>query len=225
MSWFRWGNGHLPDWKRIERVGLWLRGESELQIDNLALVDDDPARGAALNAEDVISLAFGDKPNLQRKTGTQAIVASDAQDMQADQLVEHLEKVAATLDADLPELGSGPPAVLLVFGSDDDYRGFSPRLGAKLGADAPPPKSDGYTLHGVATAAWSPRYGTLRPVYTHEFVHAYLIPRLGFDNQGDWLHEGLAARTQLRFHPQPGFDRIVLALAWQSPRRGLRWRR
>ena len=38
-----------------------------------------------------------------------------------------------------------------------------------------------------------------------------MIPRLGFDNHGDWLHEGLAARTQLHFHPQPGFDKIVRA--------------
>lgn len=211
LKWFRWGQGHLPDWKHVDRVGVRLRGAAELQLDDLRLVDDDPQYGAALEPADVIELAFGDQRSVRRKDGPHAVVAGDAPELDAAQLADHLEKVAAKLAADLPELKEGPPGVLLVFGKDDDYRQFTPRLGAKLGADAPLPKSDGYTLLGVATAAWNPRYGTLRPVYTHEFVHAYLIPRLGFDNHGDWLHEGLAARTQLHFHPQPGFDKIVRA--------------
>jgi len=210
LHWFRWGQGRLPDWEHVDRLGVWLRGPSDLQIDGLALVDDDAERGAALAPADVIDLAFKVSPREVRKGASpHAVVAGDAPELDAKQLAEHLEQVAKALDDELPEFSEGPPAVLLVFANDDDYRAFTPRLGERLGAEAPAPQSDGYTLHGVATAAWNPRYGTLRPVYTHEFVHAYLIPRLGYDNHGDWLHEGLAARTQLRFHPQPGFEKIV----------------
>ncbi len=210
LHWFRWGPGRLPEWSHADRLGLWLRGPTDLQIDKLALVDDDAERGAALAPADVIELAFKDSPRELRKSERpHAVVAGDAPDLNAAQLADHLEQVAGSLDDEFPELAEGPPAVLLVFAKDADYRAFTPRLGERLGAEAPAPQSDGYTLHGVATAAWNPRYGTLRPVYTHEFVHAYLIPRLGYDNHGDWLHEGLAARTQLKFHPQAGFEKIV----------------
>jgi hypothetical protein len=211
LPWFRWSTGRVPSWGASERLGLWLRGAAELQVDGIALVDEDQARGAALRPDDAIELAFAgiEADRLRRKSGPHVVLASDAPELDPAQLAGHLDQVAAAVDADLPELGSGPPAVLLVFGDEQSYRSFTPRLAERLGGQAPPPASDGFTVLGIATSCWSPRHGTHRPVYTHEFVHSYLIPRLGFDNHGDWLHEGLAVRYQLRFHPQPGFERIV----------------
>ena len=62
---------------------------------------------------------------------------------------------------------------------------------------------------GVATSSWNPRYGSLRPVYTHEFLHVLLSSRWNLQNQGDWLQEGLATRYQLRFHPQNNISEII----------------
>jgi hypothetical protein len=166
-----------------------------------------------MRPDDAIELAFAgvEADRVHRQSGRHVVLASDAPELDPAQLAGRLDQVAAAIDADLPELGPGQPAVLVVFGDQQAYRNFTPRLAERLGGHAPPPASDGFTVLGIATSAWSPRHGTFRPVYTHEFVHSYLITRLGFDNHGDWLHEGLAVRYQLRFHPQPGFERIVRA--------------
>ncbi|MDQ3621808.1 MAG: hypothetical protein M3463_04865 [Verrucomicrobiota bacterium] len=111
---------------------------------------------------------------------------------------------------DLPFLEeSSDLAPLLVFSSRDAYRAFPARLAAKLNAEATVPRAGGFTVFGIATSFWDPEQGSLRPVYTHEFVHALLSDRLRLDNRGEWLHEGLASRYQLRFHPQENFGAIV----------------
>jgi hypothetical protein len=64
-------------------------------------------------------------------------------------------------------------------------------------------------VQGVATSFWDPRQGTLRPVFTHEFMHALLSATLHLDNTSEWLQEGLAAHYQLRFHPQDNIRAVV----------------
>ena len=56
---------------------------------------------------------------------------------------------------------------------------------------------------------WSEKFGTLRPVYTHEYVHALITKTLFLPSQGSWLHEGLASHVQIHFHPQPNLRDIV----------------
>ena len=104
------------------------------------------------------------------------------------------------------------PAVpaLLVFAEERAYRGFPRRLAKLFACASGAPRSSGYTLHGIATSYYDPNYGTLRPVYTHEFIHSLVALQTGIPNHGQWLHEGLAVRYQLRFHPQADLRAIVL---------------
>ena len=66
-------------------------------------------------------------------------------------------------------------------------------------------------MHGISASSWDDKLRTLRPVYTHEFVHGQLSRGIRLPSRGDWLHEGLASRYQLQFYPQQGFAAIVKA--------------
>lgn len=78
-------------------------------------------------------------------------------------------------------------------------------MAARGGAQAAAPRASGFTFLGIATSSWHPRFGTLRPVYTQEFVHAQLSAVLDLDNRNEWFQEGMATRLQLKFHPEAGF--------------------
>jgi hypothetical protein len=101
------------------------------------------------------------------------------------------------------------PATLLVFRTEAQYAAFTPRLGLRYQATAPRPQSGGYTILGNATSYWDELQVTLRPVYTHEFVHSVLTRGAALGNSGEWLQEGLAVHYQLKYHPQANFREIV----------------
>ena len=51
------------------------------------------------------------------------------------------------------------------------------------------------TMHGISTSYWDPRFGTFRPVFTHEFVHSLLAHGAVLSNHSEWFHEGEAQRS------------------------------
>ena len=73
-----------------------------------------------------------------------------------------------------------------------------------------PPDSGGYHVLGIAASYWDEAHGTLRPVYTHEFVHS-AVTYLGLQGSSgsDWFQEGIANLFQVRTHPQPGLSAII----------------
>jgi hypothetical protein len=73
-----------------------------------------------------------------------------------------------------------------------------------------PPKADGFTFMGCATGSWKESYGTLRPTYTHEFVHALIARAALLQNRTEWFQEGLANHYQLLLHPQQGLGDVVM---------------
>lgn len=218
FKWTRWSPGRIPRWDKVNRLGIFFRNAADLHVDSFALADEPPPSGPGdrpvLTPADVATLAFGPaaaEPDRVRIVTADGItVITDAPDCDAGRLRDHLAKVAAAVQADLPF--AAPPAnpvMLVVFAAEDRYRKFPVVMAERLGAAAAPTAASGYTVQGVATSFWDPRQGTLRPVFTHEFVHALLSATLHFDNTSEWLQEGLATHYQLRFHPQADIRAVV----------------
>lgn len=222
LRWFRWGNT-VPQWEQTERLGVRFREPANVVLDSIS-VDVGEPRSAYLGREELARLAFGES-RLQPEPGNSAntdpppwveaendhvSILSNAPSLDAAQLAGHLESVAAAIRQDFPFLDPpGRKPVLLVFANQQQYREFTPRLAEQLGATAIRPDSGGYTLHGISTSSWDPRHGTLRPVYTHEYLHGYIAHAARLANRGEWVHEGLATFYQLRFHPQVDVAKIV----------------
>jgi hypothetical protein len=218
FKWTRWSRSRIPRWEKVNRLGIYFRDAADVLVDSFGLADDPPANGPddkpVLTPQDVATLAFGaaaaDPGQVRIVTADGITVITDAPDCEAEALRAHLAKVAAAVKADMPF--ADPPAnpvMLVVFAAEDRYRRFPVAMGERLGASAAPTRAGGYTLQGVATSFWDPRHGTLRPVFTHEFVHAWLSATLHLDNSSEWFQEGLAAHYQLRFHPQDNIRAVV----------------
>ncbi len=128
-----------------------------------------------------------------------------------EKLATHLEAVGKKIQQTL-QLSDPPQALptLIVFSTQQSYQKFPPQFAKSLGSVAEPPRSQGLTFQGIATSYWEPKIGTLRPVYTHEFVHSYLAHAVSIQNQGGWFQEGLASYFQILFHPQANLPQIVM---------------
>jgi len=224
LKWTRWSTSRIPRWQNVDRAGIFFRDKAELILDSFALDDDPPVNQPdelpLPTPADIAAVAFaGPEPatppalppavRVARRAGS--VVVTDVAELEIDRLLEHLETVEAAVRRDLPfARKSTAPVVLVVFADEADYKAFPPALAARVGAQAAPAPASGFTFLGIATSSWHPRFGTLRPVYTHEFVHAQLSAALHLDNRNEWFQEGMATRQQLTFHPEPGFGAGVL---------------
>jgi hypothetical protein len=213
LRWFRWADGRVPQWDKIERFQFWFREESHLSIDSVAARDDSAELSADLTVADFVPIAFPNESPKKVKTvrTDEAVLVTNAIELDTEELSVHLLGVATEIRKELPFLPQprSPPFVI-VFATPVEYREFHVRLAKQFGGTGQPPTSDGYTFHSIATSSWDMKQGSLRPVYTHEFTHA-LLSRAALlpDGAGDWVQEGLASLFQLRFHPQDGFPKIV----------------
>ena len=219
FRWTRWSPARIPRWKKVNRLGLFFRDAADVFVDSFTLADEPPPNGPeekpVLNPHDVATFGFGaaaaDPDKVRIGRADEITVITDARDCEIDKLLQHLGNVASAVKADLPfAAAAASPVTLLVFAEEDQYKEFPVKLAERLGAQAGPAMSSGFTVQGIATSSWDPRHGTLRPVYAHEFVHALLSATLDLDNKGEWLQEGLASHYQLRFHPQANFRAIVI---------------
>ena len=213
LKWCRWASGRIPRWSNADRMGIWLRDEANIVIDSLEVTKGAGERPAELTVSDLRSLAFPNAADDEVTIieGKEVVLLSNAPKLNAKQLDEHLSKVAAMVRQDLGLPRPVIKPVLIIFETETEYRDFPPRLGDKLNSIAERPGSGGYALHGVASAAWNEQFGTLRPVYTHEFVHSLLARSSGIPNKREWFQEGVANYYQIRFHPQQNLKQIVLA--------------
>lgn len=211
LRYFRWRSpGRIPDWGDVEVLSIRFRDAADLVVDDVRVEDEETGPGAAIPLAELSAVAFPDGHAVRTSNGAEVEILTDAPELDLELLRRHLDDVQAMLRRLLPSLGRPAiPPRLVVFRSDADYRAFTPRFASRFAAAAGPPRSAGFTLCGVATASWSDAYGTLRPTYTHEFVHSWLARAAGLQNQGEWLQEGLASHVQLAFHPQANFDALV----------------
>jgi hypothetical protein len=218
LKWVRWSATRVPRWDKVDRLGIFFRDAAEVVVDSFSLTDDPPQNGPenkpVPSPEDIARLAFGDAAadtdRVRIDRADDIAVITDAPDCEVDTLLEHLGTVAAAVQADMPFAGSPTNLVMLVvFAEEDRYQEFPVKLSERLGAQSAPITSSGYTVQGIATSSWHPRHGTLRPVFSHEFIHALLSATLQLENKGEWFQEGLASHYQLRFHPQANMRSVV----------------
>lgn len=212
LSAMRWGDQRAPRWDKVKNLVLFVRQQSELWIDSLWLSAGANKEASELAGPRLARLAFpqSDAARVAVVRRERVELISDCARIDAEKLADHLQSVAETVlkQLALPEQ-EGLRGTLIVFDRDSDYRQFVPRLGAYWNAQAAEPQSGGFTVQAIATAAYSEQHGTLRPVFTHEFIHSLLARALRISNRGEWLHEGLANYYQLRSHPQENIAEIV----------------
>lgn len=212
LKWFRWGNGRVPRWDRVLRLGLRFRAAARLDLAAVSAVEGADGEGPELTAQDLGALAFpGHAPDAiiaARRDGV--AVLTNCRELDGERLAAHLAAVRDAFYLDFPFLARpAVPAWLIVSSTVADYEGFTLRFAERLDGVAAPPKANGFTVQGIATSSWDPKQGTLRPVYTHEFVHALLGAAALLQNRGEWVQEGLATHYQTRFHPQADLERLV----------------
>lgn len=212
LNWFRWETGRVPLWNEMKHFAIRTRGPAGFAIDDISLIDRDPAAGADYTVQQLAELAFGkDAPNVRIHADDSKWILTNQPELDMEKLASHLETVrkAVTSELKLPE--ASRPARVIVFADREQYAAFIPRFGEKLGAQAAKPQSTGYHLQGIALSFWDPEFGTLRPVVTHEFVHSILSNyALTDSSHSDWWQEGVANTYQLRWHPQANFNELVV---------------
>lgn len=212
LRFMRWGNLKAPNWDKVEFLGIYFRDKADLLIDNVAFLKG-TGKNALLSANEMSAIAFPDKEAHELKIlDTPDIrVISDAPDLDLDVLTKHLEKFVSSFKKDFPFVKNpaGFPT-LLIFKDKKDYQKFTPRFAAMLSAGGAKPTSGGYTFMGIAQSYWSSKYGTKRPVYGHEFLHAYIELATSLpSSSGDWVQEGIANYYQTKIHPQANLKSII----------------
>ena len=213
LNQFRWGKGRVPSWKEVSRFSFWFPANSSLSIDSIAVSTTPHPNAAYLSMHDLRAIAFPDTEDtdIQLTSTERVALISDTRELECQRLAQHLTTVAEAVSNDFPFLEPSTRLPrLLIFANQQSYRNFSPRLAATLHAKALPPASDGFTIRGIATSFWDKSQGTLRPVYTHEYIHALLTESFRLPPRGDWFHEGLATYYQLKYHPQENLSKMVL---------------
>ena len=210
LRWMRRSPGRIPEWKQISRLGIYFRNPGSLWVDSIRLHDKSDELGTSLTAEDLNQIAFpdGTADTIAESDGIRLISSVSALDRQ--QLFEHLSKVREELKEGFAANKNSPVVTLIVCDDKESYHRLTQDFVAALNSKRTPPTSGGLTLHGVAFSYWSPQHGTLRPVYTHEFVHGWMMNELQIANSGEWVHEGIATYYQLKFHPQENISDMIL---------------
>jgi len=212
LEWFVWSEGRRPHWEKVKLVGVQLRDPGTVTFDTVWTELSAQLHNEFLATENLTKLAF---PKLESSTirtlETRDVqLVTNAGALEMERLATHLGTVAQRLHRELPFLTEpSRGAALFIFQERAEYQRFAPRIARQLNSRLDPPEAGGYTLQGVSSSWWDERQGSLRPVYTHEFVHGYLSRALPLSTNGDWLQEGLAAHIQLEFHPQENLSQIV----------------
>lgn len=212
LDWFVWSDGRMPRWEKVKLVGVQLRDPGTVTLDTIWTEPSAQRRDEFPATETLIKLAFPrlDPSNIRTLETRDVQLVTNAKSLELERLATHLGLVSQRLHRELPFL-SNPSrgAVLFVFQERAEYQRFAPRIARQFNSRLDPPEAGGYTLQGISSSWWDEKQGSLRPVYTHEFVHGYLSRTLPLSTTGDWLQEGLAAHIQLEFHPQENLNQLV----------------
>lgn len=212
LEWFVWSDGRMPRWEKVRFMGLQLRDPGIVTLDTVWAVPAAQPRDEFPATDRLVKLAFPKTDPAQIRTlETRDVqLVTNAKSLELEPLANHLGTVAKRLHRELPFLAEpARGAVLFVFQERAEFQRFAPRIARQLNSRLDPPEAGGYTLQGISSSWWDEKQGSLRPVYTHEFVHGYLARTLPLSTTGDWLQEGLAAHIQLEFHPQDNFSQIL----------------
>lgn len=224
LEWFVWSDGRMPRWDLVRTIGVQFRDPGAVTVDTIWIEPSAQPHDEFPSTENLAKLAFPkssvqtkedsntDVPNVRTLETRDVQLVSNAKSLDLEQLATHLGTVSKRLHRELPFLTEpSRGAVLFIFQERSEYQRFAPRFARQLNSRLDPPEAGGYTLQGISSSWWDEKQGSLRPVYTHEFVHGYLSRTLPLSTAGDWLQEGLAAHIQLEIHPQENLNQLVLA--------------
>lgn len=216
LRWFRHSGKSHVDWSEAQRFAVYSSTAGEVQFDRIELVQDQALTGTNLLPAELSAMAFGDRGKVT-VDGPFALI-TDANDLDTDAILERLHELHRSTNELLGEFehreGSVP---LIVFSQGSDFQEFFPKLGAVLNATVSSPRTQGYTVFGIACCVRSDDFGPVRPIYVHETCHAMLAQRLGIDNSNEWLHEGMASHFQSRLLAQDDNRREIAADVLRSP--------
>jgi hypothetical protein len=135
---------------------------------------------------------------------------TNAKSLELERLAAHLSTVAKQVRKEMPflaETQQGP--LLVIFQEPTEYHSFIARHTRRLNVLINLPETPGFTVQGVSSSVWNKEHGSLRSVFTHEFLHGYFCHTTRIPCRGEWLQEGLATYFQLKFHPQDNLSQIV----------------
>ena len=212
LEWFVWSDGRMPRWDKVRRIGLELRDPGTVTLDTVWVEPSERPRDEFPATERLVKFAFPQlDPSMLRTLETRDVqIVTNAESLELEQLATHLGTVAKRLHHELPFLAEpSRGAVLFVFQERSEFQRFAPRHARQLSTHLEAPQTAGFTLQGISGSWWDAKQGSMRPVYTHEFVHSYLARTLPLSSTGDWLQEGLAAYVQMEFHPEANLNRLI----------------
>ena len=213
MQWFRWNEGRAPVWEDVSSIGIRGNGGLDFWIDGIEVGDRAPDRGPNLSASSLATAIFPESKTLRTRNEDGVWLITNHEELDLDTLHSHLKQVKDQVLTWIPQWkqkANARPAVLVVAKDRKQYLALFKRLGEKYVASVEPPGSSGYHIQGIGFSFFDPKWGTKRPVFTHEFTHsiASSIGRVDFSGTG-WFQEGIANYSQSRFHPQQGLDELI----------------
>lgn len=218
LCWFHPGPVGVAAWPEIRRLALVCRSGGSFWLANLGLTAGTREHPTEPSGDELAKFAFADQSKVRRLETPRARLLTNAPQLELARLAAHLDRVHAAFFRRLPFLQ--PPAAppwLLVFAQTSEFRSFVVRFAEQHGATARPPTTAGFTMMGTALSTWDERHGSLRSVYTHEYIHALLEASARLPNTGDWVQEGLATLFQAEFHPDFRLAEMVRG-QWQRQR-------
>lgn len=216
MEWFRWSPGRVPQWENISSIGI--RGGAGLKfwIDGLEVVDRAADKGPNQTVSSIINGVFKDPKSVRHKAEDDVWLITNSDEIDIDKLHTHLTKVRDYVLEIIPRWktnGATTKAPVLIVAQDrKDYQSLFTPFGERYVATIAAPNSGGFTVQGVGFSYFDPDYGTIRPVFSHEFTHS-IACQLGRNDivPSPWFDEGLATLVHIHFHPQPGVAKIIQA--------------
>lgn len=195
LAWFRHSPRAHVDWNETTRLAFWSPSAETYELDRIELVQPDNNDDFDPLTHQLSRIAFTKQPRIE--TSDHFALITNVESLDHVAVLQMLETLHARIIDDFPQLKPPThPIPLLVFANKTEYQAFIARLGSLLQAHIRPPTTPGFTVHSIACAVHSERFGPIRPVYVHEAAHALLAPMFGLSNQGEWLHEGLASHYQ-----------------------------
>ena len=213
MEWFRWNHGRAPVWENVDSIGIRGSRGLDFQIDGIEVADLVADHGPNLSVDSLAKAILPESKTLRTRDEGGVWLITDYEELDIDTLHDHLKVVKKQVLTWFPqwkEKENARPPVLVVAKDRKEYLRIFKRLGDQYIATVTPPTASGCHLQGIGASFFDPKWGTKRPVFTHEFTHSIAgsMGRINFSGTG-WFQEGLANYTQTRFHPQQGLHKLI----------------
>lgn len=212
LRFFRTEGARIPQWQNVVRFAIRPRGDIAVAMDNLSFRSE-PDCGPFIDFKELRDIAMPDAPagTVRLSKSNDYAIMTDSADLDVKSLTAIIAITSKVLRQQFPfvPLPQRPPT-LVVFKNIEDYKLFPGRLAGLMGSVAGEPSAGGYTIMGIATSSWDPAQDFRRPVFVHEFTHAWLSQAGRMECDGRWLQEAAANYMQLKFYPQANFPKIVL---------------